>query len=135
MRLALHQLNATVGDLAGNEAAIRDGIAKAKDAGAQVVAFPELAITGYPPEDLLLKEHFLRDARAAVDRLAGEARGIVALVGFPERADDVYNSCAVLADGAVQGIYRKMRLPNYGVFDEVRYFQSGNRPMVLEVDG
>src|SRR4051794_31250480 len=135
MRLALHQLNATVGDLAGNEAAIRGGIAQAKEAGAQVVAFPELALTGYPPEDLLLKEHFLRDARAAVQRLAGEAVGIVALVGFPERADDVYNACAILADGALQGIYRKMRLPNYGVFDEVRYFQAGQRPLVLEVDG
>jgi NAD+ synthase (glutamine-hydrolysing) len=135
MRLALQQLNATVGDIAGNESAIRDGIAKAKEAGAQLVAFPELAITGYPPEDLLLKEHFLRDARAAVDRLAEDARGIVALVGFPERADDVYNSMAVLADGAVQGIYRKMRLPNYGVFDEVRYFQAGTRPAVIEVDG
>jgi NAD+ synthase (glutamine-hydrolysing) len=135
MRLALHQLNATVGDLAGNEAAIRDGIAQAKAAGAQLVAFPELAVTGYPPEDLLLKEHFLRDARRAVDRLAEEAQGIVALVGFPERADDVYNAVAVLADGEVQGIYRKMRLPNYGVFDEVRYFQAGTRPAIIEVDG
>jgi NAD+ synthase (glutamine-hydrolysing) len=134
MRLALHQLNATVGDLAGNEAKIRDGIAQAKAAGAQLVAFPELAITGYPPEDLLLKEHFLRDARAAVDRLAQDAQGIVALVGCPERADDVYNALAVLADGAVQGIYRKMRLPNYGVFDEVRYFQAGLQPAVIEVD-
>jgi NAD+ synthase (glutamine-hydrolysing) len=135
MRLALHQLNATVGDLAGNEAAIRDGIARAKEAGAQLVAFPELAVTGYPPEDLLLKEHFLRDAREVVERLAEEAQGIVAVVGFPERADDVYNSAAVLADGEVQGIYRKMRLPNYGVFDEVRYFQAGTEPAVLEVDG
>jgi NAD+ synthase (glutamine-hydrolysing) len=135
MRLALQQLNATVGDLAGNEAAIRDGIAAAKEAGAQIVAFPELAITGYPPEDLLLKEHFLRDARAAIDRLAEDAQGIVALVGFPERDDDVYNAVAVLADGELQGIYRKMRLPNYGVFDEVRYFQAGRQPAVIEVDG
>jgi NAD+ synthase (glutamine-hydrolysing) len=135
MRLALQQLNATVGDIAGNEAAIRDGIAQAKAAGAQLVAFPELAVTGYPPEDLLLKEHFLRTAREAVDRLAQDAQGIVALVGFPERADDVYNAMAVLADGEVQGIYRKMRLPNYGVFDEVRYFRAGTEPAVIEVDG
>src|SRR4051812_9391737 len=135
MRLALHQLNATVGDLAGNEAAIRDGIIKAKQADAQIVAFPELAITGYPPEDLLLKEHFLRDARAAVERLAAEAQDIVALVGFPERADDVYNAMAILADGELQGIYRKMRLPNYGVFDEVRYFAAGSEPAIIEVDG
>src|SRR5258707_8482259 len=122
MRLALHQLNATVGDLAGNEAAIRDGIARAKEAGAQLVAFPELAVTGYPPEDLLLKEHFLADARAAVERLAPDTEGIVAVVGFPERADDVYNAAAVLGDGALQGIYRKVRVPNYGGFDEMRYF-------------
>ncbi|HEX5925790.1 MAG TPA: NAD+ synthase [Baekduia sp.] len=134
MRLALSQLNATVGDLAGNEAAIRDGIARAKAAGAQLVAFPELAVTGYPPEDLLLKEHFLRDARAVVDRLAQDADGIVVLVGFPERDDDVYNALAVLADGHLQGIYRKMRLPNYGVFDEVRYFQAGIEPAIIEVD-
>jgi NAD+ synthase (glutamine-hydrolysing) len=135
MRLALQQLNSTVGDLAGNERAIRDGIVAAKEAGAQLVAFPELAVTGYPPEDLLLKEHFLRQAREAVDRLADEARGIVAIVGFPERADDVYNAAAVLADGEVQGIYRKMRLPNYGVFDEVRYFRAGTEPAIIEVDG
>jgi NAD+ synthase (glutamine-hydrolysing) len=135
MRLALHQLNATVGDIAGNERAIRDGIRAAKEAGAQLVAFPELAVTGYPPEDLLLKEHVLSDAREAVERLAEEAQGIVALVGFPERAEDVYNAMAVLADGELRGIYRKMRLPNYGVFDEVRYFQAGAEPAVIEVDG
>jgi len=135
MRLALSQLNATVGDLRGNEAKIRDAIAAAKEAGAQVVAFPELAVTGYPPEDLLLKEHFLQEAREAVDRLAEEAEGIVVLVGFPERADDVYNAMGVLADGERRGVYRKMRLPNYGVFDEVRYFQSGPGPAIFEVDG
>jgi NAD+ synthase (glutamine-hydrolysing) len=135
MRLALHQLNATVGDIRGNEEKIREGIARAKDAGAQLVAFPELAVTGYPPEDLLLKEHFLRQAREAVDRLAEDAQGIVVLVGFPERAFDVHNSMAVLADGELQGIYRKMRLPNYGVFDEIRYFEAGDRPAIIEVDG
>ena len=88
--------------------------------------FPELALTGYPPEDLLLKEHFLADARAAL-RAARRARphGIVAIVGFPERADDVYNAAAVLADGTIQAVYRKVYLPNYGVFDEQRYFQAG----------
>jgi NAD+ synthase (glutamine-hydrolysing) len=135
MRLALHQLNATVGDLAGNEAKIRTGLAQAKEAGAQIVAFPELAVTGYPPEDLLLKEHFLRDARAVVDRVASDVRGIVALLGFPERHDDVYNAMAVMFDGEVRGVYRKMRLPNYGVFDEVRYFAAGTEPAVIEVDG
>jgi NAD+ synthase (glutamine-hydrolysing) len=133
LRIALHQLNAVVGDIAGNERAIRDAIGGARDAGAQLVLFPELALTGYPPEDLLLKEHFLRDARAALDGVATATEGIVALVGFPEREDDVYNALAVLADGAVQAIYRKVHLPNYGVFDEQRYFQSGSGPALIEL--
>jgi len=135
MRLALHQLNPTVGDLAGNEAKIADGIARAREQGAQLVVFPELAVCGYPPEDLLLREDFLAEAQAAVRRLADHARGLVALVGFPERAEDVYNSLAVLADGELRAVYRKMRLPNYGVFDEVRWFQAGDAPAVIEVDG
>jgi NAD+ synthase (glutamine-hydrolysing) len=135
MRIALAQLNPTVGDIAGNEEKVREGLRAARAAGAQIALFPELAITGYPPEDLLLKEHFLADARAAVERLAAEAEGIVAVVGFPERAQDVYNAAAVLADGRIAGVYRKVNLPNYGVFDEVRYFQAGERGAVIEVDG
>jgi NAD+ synthase (glutamine-hydrolysing) len=135
LRLALHQMNPTVGDIAGNEARIAAGMGQARDAGAQLYCAPELAITGYPPEDLLLKEHFLRDAAAALERLAGEARGIVALVGFPERDDDVYNACAVLADGEIKAIYRKVYLPNYGVFDEQRYFQSGPGGAAIELNG
>src|SRR3954451_10906374 len=135
MRVALAQINATVGDIAGNEAKVREHLARAREAGAQLALFPELAVTGYPPEDLLLKEHFLADARAAVERIAADAQGIVAVVGFPERADDVYNAAAVCADGSVQAIYRKMHLPNYGVFDEVRYFQSGPSPAVFDLDG
>jgi NAD+ synthase (glutamine-hydrolysing) len=135
LRLSLHQLNATVGDIAGNAERIREGLRAARAANVQLALFPELAITGYPPEDLLLKEHFLGDARAALDDVAAEARDIVAVVGFPERSEDVYNAAAVLADGAVQAIYRKMRLPNYGVFDEVRYFQAGRSGALIEVDG
>jgi NAD+ synthase (glutamine-hydrolysing) len=135
MRIALAQLNPTVGDVAGNERKVREGLRAARDAGAQIALFPELVVTGYPPEDLLLKEHFLADARAAVERLAAEAQGIVAVVGFPERAQDVYNAAAVLADGRLAGIYRKVNLPNYGVFDEVRYFQSGEGGGLIEVDG
>ena len=133
LRIALAQMNAVVGDIAGNERAIRSAIGDARAAGAQLVLFPELALTGYPPEDLLLKEHFLRDARAALDRIAAATEGIVALVGFPEREDDVYNALAVLADGGVQAIYRKVHLPNYGVFDEQRYFQSGTGPALIEL--
>ncbi len=135
LRIALAQCNAVVGDIAGNEAMITEQLARARDAGAQLVAFPELALTGYPPEDLLLKEHFLHDARAALERIAAEARGIVAVVGYPERAEDVYNAAGILADGAVRASYRKMHLPNYGVFDEVRYFQSGPGPATIDVDG
>jgi NAD+ synthase (glutamine-hydrolysing) len=135
VRVALAQINPTVGDIAGNEAKIRSGLARARSEGAQLVLFPELAISGYPPEDLLLKEHFLADARAAVERIAGDVEGIVAVLGFPERADDVYNAAAVCADGALQAIYRKVNLPNYGVFDEVRYFQRGPGGAIMEVDG
>jgi NAD+ synthase (glutamine-hydrolysing) len=135
LHVALAQLNAVVGDIAGNERAMTETIARARAAGAQLVLFPELALTGYPPEDLLLKEHFLRDARAALDRIAAQTTGIVALVGFPEREDDVYNALAVLADGAVQAVYRKVHLPNYGVFDEQRYFQSGSGPALIELGG
>jgi NAD+ synthase (glutamine-hydrolysing) len=133
LQIALYQMNPTVGDIAGNAQKIAGGVSAAVQAGAQLVAFPELAVTGYPPEDLLLKEHFLSDARAALGRIAADVRGIVALVGFPERADDVYNACAVLADGRVQAIYRKVFLPNYGVFDEQRYFQSGPGGAVIEL--
>jgi NAD+ synthase (glutamine-hydrolysing) len=133
LHVALAQMNAVVGDVAGNERAIVETIARARAAGAQLVLFPELALTGYPPEDLLLKEHFLRDARAALDRVAATTQGIVAMVGFPEREDDVYNALAVLADGTVQAVYRKVHLPNYGVFDEQRYFQSGTGPALIEL--
>ena len=135
LRVALAQINVVVGDIAGNEATIAGQIAAAREAGAQLVVFPELALTGYPPEDLLLKEHFLADVRDALERLAAGVEGIVAIVGCPERAEDVYNAAAILADGAVQASYRKMHLPNYGVFDELRYFQPGSRGATIEVDG
>ncbi|MBA2347672.1 MAG: NAD+ synthase [Solirubrobacterales bacterium] len=135
MRIALAQINPTVGDLPGNEQLIAVRIAEAREAGAQLVLFPELAITGYPPEDLLFKEHFLAAARASVERLAAACEGIAAVIGFPERDDDVYNAAAVCANGRIVGIYRKLRLPNYGVFDELRYFQSGTDPMLVEIDG
>ena len=102
MRVALAQINATVGDIAGNEAKVREQLARAREAGAQLALFPELAVTGYPPEDLLLKEHFLADARAAVERIATDAQGIVALVGLPERAEDGYKAAAVHADRGQQ---------------------------------
>jgi NAD+ synthase (glutamine-hydrolysing) len=135
LRIALCQMNPTVGDIAGNERKIVEWLGRAREQEAQLVLFPELAVTGYPPEDLLLKEHFLLDARAALQRIAQQTEGVVALVGFPELADDVYNASGVLADGELKAIYRKVFLPNYGVFDEQRYFQSGPGGGLIELDG
>ena len=128
LKVALAQINPTVGDIEGNARKIAERISRARDEGAALVVFPELAINGYPPEDLLLKTHFLDAGRRARSRSSPRRRaGIVALVGFAERAEDVYNAAAVLADGEVAAVYRKMYLPNYGVFDEQRYFQVGRR--------
>jgi NAD+ synthase (glutamine-hydrolysing) len=128
-------MNPTVGDIAANAARIRAGLSGARETGADLVLFGELALTGYPPEDLLLREHFLADAQAALLDLAAETHGVVAIVGFPEHAEHVYNAAAVLADGAVQAIYRKVHLPNYGVFDERRYFQPGTSGATIELGG
>src|SRR3954470_1262438 len=135
LRVALAQINPVVGDIAGNAKAIRRDIDRARDEGAALVVFPELVLTGYPPEDLLLKTSFLDAARSALRELATEAKDIVAMVGYPEQAEDVYNTAAVLADGDVVAGYRKMYLPNYGVFDEQRYFQSGAEGAIVEVNG
>src|SRR5438105_6412525 len=135
LRVALAQLDTTVGAIDANAAKISSSIARAREQAAQLVVFPELALTGYPPEDLLLKTHFVDAAGAALRELARETRDIVALVGFPERADDVYNAAAVLADGEVAAVYHKVFLPNYGVFDEQRYFQAGTHGALIELNG
>jgi NAD+ synthase (glutamine-hydrolysing) len=132
VRIALAQIDTRVGDIEGNAQMVRDRTAQAREAGAELVLFPELTLTGYPPEDLLLKEHFLRAANEKLEELARETEGIVAVVGFPERADDVYNALAVLAEGRIAAIYRKVLLPNYGVFDEQRYFQAGEGGAVID---
>jgi NAD+ synthase (glutamine-hydrolysing) len=135
MRLALCQINATVGDIAGNAERILSGLRSVREAGVELVLFPELALTGYPPEDLLLREHFLTDARRALEDLAREVSATTAIVGFPELADGrVYNAAAVLAEGSVRSIYRKVHLPNYGVFDEQRYFTAGSSGATIKVD-
>ena len=134
LRIALAQMNAVVGDVDGNAAKIEALATDAREAGAQMVVFPELALTGYPPEDLLLKRSFLRRAQAALEGLV--AGGITAIVGWPEAAGGrVYNAAAVVADGQVQAVYRKMLLPNYGVFDERRWFEPGSEPVVVDVAG
>src|SRR5690348_11945207 len=124
-RIALAQMNSVMGDLPGNTEKIVQRIHEAKDKGASLVAFPELALTGYPPEDLLLKPGFLRDNLEALQTVARAATDIVAVVGFVDVREDIYNAAAVLTNGKVAGIYHKTFLPNYGVFDEDRYFMRG----------
>ena len=131
MRLALAQINTVVGDLDGNRDRILTRLAEARDAGADLVLFPELAVTGYPPEDLLLRPSFLRAAEQSLGLVAREARRVTALVGAPLLDGDLFNACAVCADGEVKGFYRKRFLPNYGVFDEDRYFQAGRDLLLL----
>jgi NAD+ synthase (glutamine-hydrolysing) len=135
MRLALAQINTTVGDLDGNRERILSAIEDAKRAGADLVLLPELAVTGYPPEDLLLRPGFVRAAAESLEEIAGETRGIVALVGVPHLDRDLFNACAVCAEGEVKALYRKRFLPNYGVFDEDRYFAPARDCLLLQVGG
>jgi NAD+ synthase (glutamine-hydrolysing) len=130
MRLALAQIDTVVGDLAGNRERILGRLEEARDTGADLVLFPELAVTGYPPEDLLLRPGFLKAAARTLDEIAAATKGIAALVGTPHLDRDLFNACAICVDGELKAIYRKQFLPNYGVFDEDRYFQPG-RGLVL----
>jgi NAD+ synthase (glutamine-hydrolysing) len=132
VRLALAQINSTVGDLDGNRDRILARLAEAKERGADLVLFPELAVTGYPPEDLLLRPGFIRAAERALEEIARATRNIVALVGVPILERDLYNACAVCAAGEVKARYRKRFLPNYGVFDEDRYFAPGDDLLLLQ---
>ena len=126
LRIALAQINTTVGDFEGNREAILDAARRAAEQNADLVAYPELAITGYPPEDLLLRGPFIDEARAALEELATRTRGLPLLVvGGVEFDAALFNSALLLRDGRVVGSHRKHRLPNYGVFDEERYFQQG----------
>jgi NAD+ synthase (glutamine-hydrolysing) len=131
MRLALAQINSVVGDLDGNAAKIVDWLGRAREEGADLVLFPELAVTGYPPEDLLLRPGFVRAARRAVDEIAKSTHGLTAMVGGPHLDTDLFNGCFVLAHGEIRCIYRKRYLPNYGVFDEDRYFAPGYDEFLL----
>jgi NAD+ synthase (glutamine-hydrolysing) len=153
LRVALAQIDTTVGDVEGNVRLISESIERARDGGAQLVILPELCLSGYPPEDLVLRRDFLDAVRQGLDAIAAEVEGTVALVGFPEPVErppdelahfdplidapppPAYNSLAVLAGGEVRAVYRKCHLPNYGVFDERRYFQPGSDPAVISVDG
>jgi NAD+ synthase (glutamine-hydrolysing) len=136
MRIALGQFNAVVGDLAGNAEKMQQMYAQAIKADVDLLAFPELAICGYPPEDLLYKQHFLRDCSMTLEKLAADCPDMSIIVGFAEgQGNNSYNSAALLRGGKVCKVYRKGMLPNYGVFDERRYFNPGNEPLIIEAEG
>src|SRR5437764_1746945 len=133
LRVALGQINPTVGDFDGNVRMIVDAIERARALGSQLVAFPELAITGYPPEDLLFKPAFIEANLKALDEVTRVSRGLSVVVGFVDKRDDIFNAAAILHDGERAGVYHKQYLPNYGVFDENRYFQAGTDAPVFAV--
>src|SRR5438309_8098090 len=136
LRIAACQLNTVVGDLDGNAAAILAALDKAEAAGADLAAFPELAVSGYPPEDLLLKPGFVAANLEVLEKIASRTGRCAAVIGFVEPGRDLYNAAAVCAFGSVQGIYRKRLLPNYAVFDEQRYFApSPDTPQLFVIGG
>ncbi len=134
LRVALAQINVTVGDLDGNVRKIVDSVARARNLGADLVALPELAIAGYPPEDLVFKPQFVEANRSALDEVISATKDITVIVGFVERdQDEIYNAAAVVSHGELIDVYRKQLLPNYGVFDERRYFASGTSAPVYRI--
>ncbi|MDD5668818.1 MAG: NAD+ synthase [Candidatus Omnitrophica bacterium] len=134
IRLALAQINVTVGDLEGNRGKIEAYIHKAEHGGADIVVFPELALTGYPPEDLVLKPKFIRDTITIMEDLSLHVKQTVVIAGFADmKENNVYNAAAVLCDGKIQGVYYKSLLPNYGVFDEKRYFTPGETNVLFQL--
>ncbi|MFH1645729.1 MAG: NAD+ synthase [Candidatus Omnitrophota bacterium] len=134
-RIAIAQINTTVGDLTGNRDKILEYIKKAKDLEADVIVFPELTVCGYPPEDLLLKKHFIDDNKKIVNQISRKIPGIVAILGFvdSDKKGNIYNSAAVIYNKKIQGVYHKITLPNYGVFDEKRYFSPGLKPKLFKL--
>src|SRR5438552_9554651 len=133
LRLAMAQINVVVGDIDGNAQKVVEWIDRARDMDADIVTFPELALTGYPPEDLLLKPQFIDSNLSALETVIGRTHDITAIIGFVDWQDDIFNAAAVAQNGKIVTTYHKMYLPNYGVFDEFRYFQPGNRCPVLQI--
>ena len=135
LRVGLAQINTTVGDLEGNVAKVLDFVVRARGLGVDVISFPELTVTGYPPEDLLLRPSFVRDNREALEAVVNGCGGITAVTGFVDLDGGIYNAAAVIHDGRLADVYHKQKLPNYGVFDEVRYFRPGDSYPVYTVAG
>src|SRR5438552_9543794 len=135
LRIALAQVNTIVGDLQGNAALVRRGVEAARDAKADVVVFPELTLTGYPPEDLVLRSQFIDDNLKVLLEVVRSIKGIAAVVGFVDRGDDLYNAAAVVSGGRIVARHHKVFLPNYGVFDENRYFQPGKQASTVVLNG
>jgi len=133
MRIALAQINPTVGDLEGNVSRIIDYLQRAKRVDADLIAFPELAVTGYPPEDLLLKSQFIDDNLQALKRIQESVSDITAIIGFVDRKNDIYNAAALIHNKEIIDVYHKVYLPNYGVFDEYRYFRAGVRYPIYRI--
>ena len=125
VRLAIAQINPTVGDLVGNTKKIVNAIRRAKEHSANIIAIPELAVTGYPPEDLVYKPHFIDANVTCAHEIANETQNITAIYGFIDADQHIFNAAAIAKDGKLIGTYHKQRLPNYGVFDEGRYFTPG----------
>ena len=134
LRLGLAQINPTMGDLDANKEKIIEYIRKAKDLHLQMVVFPELVTCGYPPKDLLLRPRFLKKNWEMIQSIVSETSGIAVVLGFPMPAEDIYNAAAIIHDGKLLGIQYKIYLPNYGVFDENRYFQAGKESLIFELD-
>jgi len=132
VRIALAQINSTVGDLQGNLKKMLKALEEAKTQKADFILYPELSLTGYPPEDLLLKPGFIDDNLEALEQFTREVNGLVAVVGFIDRKDDIYDAAAVISNRKVRGVYHKTYLPNYGVFDENRYFNAGTEQPVFQ---
>ncbi|HEY4711422.1 MAG TPA: NAD+ synthase [Dehalococcoidia bacterium] len=135
IRIGIAQINSTVGDLSGNTKRIMQSIDQAKSLGVDLLTFPELAITGYPPEDLLLKPQFIKQNRESLNKIIERSSDITVVVGFVDSDGDIYNAAAVLCDKKLMGVYHKFYLPNYGVFDENRYFQAGRECPVFIICG
>jgi NAD+ synthase (glutamine-hydrolysing) len=135
LRIGMAQINTTVGDFTGNGKKILEAIDRARSLSIDLITCPELAVCGYPPEDLLFKPQFIAENEKTLNKIADASKGITAIVGFVHEEKGIYNAAAIVHDGKIAGIYHKIFLPNYGVFDEDRYFKTGKECPVYYIAG